>query len=73
MDQTLKRHEATLRALFGAISRVGRTTSLRSLGPLLTLGEWKQLMKRLGLIDADLTERVCNLCFVASRMAVIGK
>ena len=116
VDQTLKRHEPTLRALFGAISRVGRTASLRSLGPLLTLGDWKQvwaqalavhraamsqfcsspllssdrcssltlpppsppslptpsqLMKCLGIIDADLTERECNLCFVASRMAVI--
>ena len=45
--------------------------SLKSLGVLLSLSDWKTLTRRLELIDADLTERDATLCFVNSRMAVI--
>ena len=71
VEEVLKRHEESLRSLFSAISRVGRTPATKPLGPMLTLGEWKTLCKRLNLIDLDLTDRDCNMCFVNSRMAVI--
>lgn len=71
VEEVLKRHEESLRSLFSAIARVGRTPATKPLGPMLTLGEWKTLCKRLMLFDIDLTDRDCNMCFVNSRMAVI--
>ena len=71
VDKALKRYESSLRAIFQGISRVPRAMKAKSLGPLLNLADWKQFIKKLGLISVDLTERDCNLCFVHSRMAVI--
>ena len=71
VNSTLRRHESSLRSIFGALARVGRSPAAKTLGPLMTLLEWKTLCKRLLLIDFDMTERHCNMCFVLSRMAVV--
>jgi hypothetical protein len=63
-------HESSLRALFNVHARVARPTGARKLGLLLGLLEWKLLMRRLELLQGDLTERDATLCFVTSRMAV---
>lgn len=71
VDATLRHHEPSLRAIFGALARVGKSPSVKPLGALMRLTEWRTLCKRLMLIDADLPERHCILCFVLSRMAVV--
>jgi hypothetical protein len=43
----------------------------KSAAALLSITEWKELLKGLGLIGLDITERDARLCFACSRMAVI--
>ena len=38
---------------------------------LISLDRYKELSKRVGLLDADLSERDCALCFAWSRMVVV--
>lgn len=65
MDSVLRHHEPSLRTLFGAL-QIQR-------GPakgLLNFDGWFKLMRRLELIQVDLTERDVNLAFTWSRMVV---
>lgn len=71
VDQTLKRHEPTLRALFGAISRVGRTASLRSLGPLLTLGDWKQVWAQALAVHRAAMSQFCSSPLLSSPLIAV--
>ena len=65
------KHAGSLRLIFNAMARVSTTPGAKKLGLLLGLAEWKTLIRRLHLIDVDLTERDSTLCFVTSRMYVI--
>ena len=65
----LMQHEPSLRMIFNCMAVVPR--SAKKLGAIIGLGEWKALMRRLQLVDYDLTERDAALCFICSRMAVI--
>jgi hypothetical protein len=71
MDDVLRQHEGSTRAIFHTISKESKKPSLKSLGELLSLVDWKTFARRLGLIDSDLTDRDAAICFVNSRMAVI--
>ena len=61
-------HADSLRNLF-AVAAGGDTASATD--KLLSLDEWRRLLKALGLIGKDVTERDARLCFSCSRMAVI--
>ena len=68
VTEALTRNEASMKLLFDAIANYTRFTKL---GLLLGLAEWKQLMRMLGLINLDVTDRDAVLCFIMSRMSVI--
>ena len=71
ISTVLLKHETSLRVLFNSISRIAKPSGSKKLGLLLGVSEWKGLVRRLELIDHDLTDRDCTLCFICSRMKVI--
>ena len=68
VNQVLAQHEASLRNVF-TVAAGGGSSGAGS--KLLGLHEWRRLLKGLGLIGRDVTERDATLCFCCSRMAVI--
>ena len=68
--EVLSRHEASLRNVF-SVAAGGDPSLSPAAGKLLSLGEWRTLLKALGFIGKDVTERDARLCFACSRMAVI--
>ena len=68
VTEALVRNEASMKLLFDAVASY---TRISKLGLLLGLAEWKQLMRMLGLINLDVTDRDAVLCFIMSRMAVV--
>ena len=66
----LARHEVSLKNLF-AVAAGGEPSLSASAGRLLSLEEWRALLKSLEFIGKDVTERDARLCFACSRMAVI--
>lgn len=65
VDEVLRRHEASLRTMFGAL--------VEKRGPakkLLTYQSWHHLLKRLNFVGPDLSSRDATMAFVWSRMAV---
>ena len=62
----LAKHEASLRHLFnvGAAGDSGASANAK----LLSLSEWSAMLKALGLIGQDVTDRDARLCFSCSRM-----
>lgn len=69
--EVLMKYESSLRTLFNAVGRIAKTPGSRKLGLLLGVAEWKTLVRRLELVDYDLTDRDTTLCFICSRMAVV--
>ena len=66
--EAVAKHESSLRLLFDGVACQSRYASL---GMLIGLAEWKHLMKMLGLINIDITDRDITLCFIFARMTVI--
>ena len=67
VSEELLEKERELRLLFTVVSGGGRGREAE----LLSLKEWKDMLRALNLIQADLTDRDATLCFVWSRMVVI--
>ena len=67
VSSELLNSERELRLLFAIVSGGGRGKEAE----LLSLKEWKDMLRALNLIQADLTDRDATLCFVWSRMVVI--
>lgn len=83
LDQVLRRHEASLRALYTEFSRgnelaatskeVPSRKTLLAYQSLLGLDEWMSLLRCTRLLDGDrCTARHGTLAFVWSRMCVVG-
>ena len=68
VTEAIERHESSLRLLFDGIAGQSRFASL---GLLIGLDQWRALMRLLGLINLDISERDCTLCFMFSRMTVV--
>ena len=66
VDEALRRHEQSLRVIFGAIT--GRGPGKDS--SLLSIQEWMAFLRALDLIDVDLSERDATFSFAWSRMVV---
>ena len=71
VDNVLRRHEPSLKLLFGVLAKRPTKKENKSLGLLLSLGDWKVAVRRLELIGVDFAERDATRCFVFSRMCVI--
>ena len=64
-------NEPSLRHLIAVAAGAGAAGQRAHEAQLLSLGEWTRLLKALGLIGRDVTERDARLCFSCSRMAVV--
>lgn len=74
VDAVLRKHEASLRNLFDAACLLGgRSLAAGLANRLVAYPEWVELLRRLGLIQDDLTERDATLCFVWSRMRYVDE
>lgn len=71
VDKVLREHEVSLRRIFAGLCAANGKTAADA--QLLSLGEWKDFLRALDLMKADITERDCTLCFSWSRMCVIDE
>ena len=73
IDKVLRKHEKSLRNLFRCVatnSQFVPRSIRKDVGPMVTYTTWKLLVKSLGLLGADVSDREANQCFVAARMLV---
>ena len=70
VNAILAKHEPSLRHLFAAAAG-GEGGASAAAAKLLSVHEWKALLKALGFIGVDVTERDARLCFCWSRMIVV--
>lgn len=66
VNDALYKHESSLRMLFGVASGLGVNKD-----KLMQLEEWQNMLKALGFMGPDISDREVRMCFVTSRMAVI--
>jgi len=67
----LLKNESSLRNLFAVAAGGDPGGPSASTAKLLSLEEWKALLKALHLVGLDITDRDARLCFACSRMAVV--
>ena len=71
--EVLRANETALRKIFTELNKwSGPDLPGGKAASYLSLGEWMTLLKALGLIAGDITERDAVMCFVNSRMIVIN-
>ena len=74
IDKVLRKHEKSMRNLFRAIATQDKAMPRavrKDVGPIVTYSTWKVLVKSLGLLGTDVSDREANQCFVGSRMMVL--
>ena len=74
VDSTLRRHEPSLRNLFKAIARQDLQMGEElpdALEELVRYDDWGLLVRSLGLIGSDVSDRDANLCFVVARTLTV--
>ena len=74
--ELLSAYLPSLKLIFNNSSSVSRVQGLsaaacKKLGLLMSLGQWKRLMRVLKIVGPDVTERDVMLCFVLARMSVV--
>ena len=70
VTSVLADYEPSLKHLFAVAAGGGAETGGKG-AELLSLPEWSSLLRALGLIGVDVTERDARLCFSCSRMVVV--
>ena len=66
VDIVLRRHEASLRAIFDALAY----QTAGKIGSLLQFDKWCDLIKELNLLNTDVSGRDAAFCFTSARMCV---